>query len=112
MTAAQLASRIGMSYDQVDDVRIAAEEAFVYACECAADTSEVTFSFEVTESTLAVTVGPLPGCCTPQARPASDNYAEFILRSVCEEFSVEHVTGQCVLRLVCGTAVSPGDTLG
>ena len=31
MTAAELASRIGMSIDDVDDVRIAVEEAFVLA---------------------------------------------------------------------------------
>jgi serine/threonine-protein kinase RsbW len=29
MTAAALSSRMGMNYDQVDDVRMAAEEAFV-----------------------------------------------------------------------------------
>ncbi|MDO8880777.1 MAG: ATP-binding protein [Coriobacteriia bacterium] len=109
MTAAQLASRIGMSYDQVDDVRIAAEEAFVYACECAADTAEITFDFEITGSTLSVRVGPLPTSCMPEAGAASENYAEFILRSVCDDFSVEHVAGECVLRLTCATAVLPGD---
>ena len=33
MTASALVGRIGMTYDEVDDVRMAAEEAFVYACD-------------------------------------------------------------------------------
>ena len=33
MTAAALASRMGMSFDDVEDVRMAAEEAFVYAAD-------------------------------------------------------------------------------
>jgi serine/threonine-protein kinase RsbW len=110
MTAAQLASRIGMTYDQVDDVRIAAEEAFVYACECAAPDAPVTFTFALTESSLAITVGPLTECCTTAAGPQSGGYAEFILRSVCDEFSIEHAEGSCSMRLVCCTPTSTGGT--
>jgi serine/threonine-protein kinase RsbW len=98
MTAAELASRLGMSYDEVDDVRIAAEEAFVYAGRCAGGADSVTFSFEVREDALAVAVGPLVSCCTPDADSASESYAEFILASVCDEFSVDHAQGQCMLR--------------
>lgn len=110
MTAAQLASRIGMTYDQVDDVRIAAEEAFVYACECAAADARVTFSFALTDSSLEVTVGPLAECCPPANGPPSGGYAEFILRSVCDEFSIEHVEGSCSMRLVCCTPSADGGT--
>jgi serine/threonine-protein kinase RsbW len=101
MTAAELASRIGMSYDEVDDVRMATEEAFVYAGRCSGATGTVTFAFQVDEGELSVAVGPLASCCTPDAETAvSESYAEFILASVCDEFSVDHTEGQCMLRFV------------
>ena len=37
MTAANLAVIAGMNVDEVDDVRMAAEEAFVYACATGVD---------------------------------------------------------------------------
>ncbi len=101
MTAAELAARLGMSYDEVDDVRMAAEEAFVYACDCADDTDGITFAFTVDEVALGIEVGPLPACCAQGAAESSANgYSEFILQSVCDEFSIEHEAGSCVLRLV------------
>lgn len=100
LTAAELAARLGMSYDEVDDVRMAAEEAFVYACECAADQPEITFVFIVDESALKIEVGPLPACCASEGgHAASEGYAEFILQSVCDEFEIEHEAGACMLRL-------------
>lgn len=111
MTAAELAARLGMSYDEVDDVRMAAEEAFVYACECAGDAPEVTFVFVLTDHELHVEVGPLPLCCASEgSRAASESYAEFILRSVCDEFAIEHDAGACRLRL-CRRAAVPGADL-
>ena len=47
MTASELASRMGMSYDDVEDVRLAAEEAFVYAAETTRDEDQVTIDFIV-----------------------------------------------------------------
>src|SRR5574340_1667737 len=95
MTAAELASRIGMSYDEVDDVRMAAEEAFVYAADCSEETGDITFTFAVRDSELEVTVGPLP-CDNERCAGASEGYAEFILRSVCDEFSIERgAAGGC-----------------
>ncbi len=109
MTAAQLASRLGMTYDQVDDVRIAAEEAFVYACELVTEDAEVTFAFRVTETELDVTVGPLPACDDEAEASASEGYAGFILKSVCDEFSLVRGGGICHLRLACRLAPPTGD---
>ena len=108
MTAAELGSRLGMSYDEVEDVRMAAEEAFVYACQCAAEAAEVTFRFAVGDDVIRISVGPLPGCCTDAGSAASEGYAEFILRSVCDEFSVEHSAGSCMLTLGCRMAAPAG----
>jgi serine/threonine-protein kinase RsbW len=108
MTAAELATRMRMSYDEVDDVRMAIEEAFVYACECAEDDHEVTFEFTLGDGELSATVGPLPVCDTEEGQSTSaESYAEFILRSVCDEFSIEHEAGSCTLRLARRIGTTP-----
>lgn len=110
MTAAELAARIGMSYDEVDDVRMAAEEAFVYACDCAGDEADVTFVFVLDDRELHVEVGPLPlSCAHDGTRAASESYAEFILQSVCDEFAIEHDADACTLRLCRRASASGAD---
>lgn len=110
MTAAELAARIGMSYDEVDDVRIGAEEAFVYACECAGESAEVTFRFLMEDGVLSAEVGPLPvACASESARSTSEGYAEFILRSVCDEFEISHDADSCTLKLIRRAACPEGD---
>ncbi|MBN1193603.1 MAG: ATP-binding protein [Coriobacteriia bacterium] len=107
MTAAELAARLGMSYDEVDDVRMAAEEAFVYACDCVGEQPEITFIFTLGESVISAEVGPLPaGRLSDEAHAASEGYAEFILKSVCDEFSIERAEGSCTLRLTRRAAVT------
>lgn len=44
MTAASVAVVCGMSVDDVEDVRMAAEEAFVYACATQPTTCAITFT--------------------------------------------------------------------
>ncbi|MDO9556750.1 MAG: ATP-binding protein [Coriobacteriia bacterium] len=100
MTVAELASRIGMSYDEVDDVRMAAEEAFIYACN-RSDGDDVTFSLDLLEDGIAVTVGPVPvtdGAASEDE--TQDRYAVFILESVCDEFEISHTAEGSTLRLV------------
>jgi serine/threonine-protein kinase RsbW len=100
LTAAELASRLDMSIDQVDDVRLAAEEAFVFACERLGCADEVTFTLELTDDMLSIAVGPLPDSCPAPQADVQESYAEFILRSVCDEFVLEHSESTCTLRLV------------
>lgn len=103
MAAAELATRMGMSYDEVDDVRMAVEEAFVYACDVADEGHDVVFTFTVGDGELAVEVGPLP---VTEDDETAENYAEFILKSVCDEFAIAHEGGTCTMRLTrrAGTA--------
>ena len=61
MTAAALVSRLGMTYDEVDDVRIAAEEAFVYAVDHVPDSAEVTLEFAISDELFEIRVGLAPG---------------------------------------------------
>jgi serine/threonine-protein kinase RsbW len=112
LIAAELASRLGMSYDEVDDVRIAAEEAFVYISQCVGEDGEATFTFLVSSGCLEIVAGPLQGARSVEEAPGLlGGYAEFILRSVCDEFEVTRDDEGCSLRLcrrVGSVAGEPG----
>jgi serine/threonine-protein kinase RsbW len=100
LTAAELAARIGMNIDDVDDVKLAVEEAFVFAC--GRDSlGQVTFSFSLGEASLELLVGPLPAPCedADDAEPGH-RYARFILESVCDEYELVERDGACWVRLV------------
>jgi serine/threonine-protein kinase RsbW len=86
MTAASLAGRLGMSFDEVDDVRIAVEEAYLFACADRKDDTELTFDFAIDDDGLVVTVGPLPGGADPDSSELK--YTRFILEGVCDGFDV------------------------
>lgn len=100
MTVSELASRLGMSYDNVDDMRMAAEEAFVYACGRTTE-AEVTLCADLTAEALTLTVGPFAAeADAEESGEAIDRYAVFILESVCDAFSIDHDAGQTTLVLV------------
>jgi serine/threonine-protein kinase RsbW len=100
LTAAELASRIGMSVDGVDDVRLAVEETFVYACERSAS-EDVVFDFSLGTDGIELLVGPLPNECLDEENSETDDrYARFILESVCDSFELVARDGCCFVRLV------------
>ena len=89
MTASALVSRMGATYDDLDDVRIAAEELFVYACDHADDDSQITIEFVLDDEMVHMAVR------LPQGRRATDEeaerraaYATFILQSVCDHYEL------------------------
>ena len=100
LTAAELAARIGMSVDGIDDVRLAVEETFVYASE-RSSSSDIVFDFSLGEQGIELLVGPLPGACLEEEKSeAQDRYARFILESVCDSFELVSREGACWVRLV------------
>lgn len=100
MAAAELATRMEMSYDEVEDVRMAVEEAFVYACESVDEDEPITFVFTVGDGELAATVGPFTlNTADEDDRRTAESYAELILRSLCDDFSLQHDGNECTLRL-------------
>jgi len=100
MTVSELASRLGMSYDNVDDMRIAADEAFVYVCGRAND-DEVVFQADLKPDALTLQVGPFSvDIMQDQDEDAVDRYAMFILDSVCDSFTLEHEDERTTLTLV------------
>jgi serine/threonine-protein kinase RsbW len=106
MTAAALVSR-SMSYDEVDDVRIAAEEAFIYAVDTLPADGEVCFNFGVSDDEL--TIGVALGDDDIESHEATERrtaYATFILESVCDSF--EFLTGDTGMRLQLAKRVGTG----
>jgi serine/threonine-protein kinase RsbW len=101
MTAAALAGRTNMSYDDVEDVRMAAEEAFVYATDTLPEDDDVRFEFTVDGDCIAIDVllGAERADIDEEGERAA-SYAIFILESVCDEY--EFLTGEdgAHLRLV------------
>ncbi len=96
MTAANVAMLSQMSVDRVEDVRMAAEEAFIYACSVVPDTA-LSISFEVDEShvslSLASAVDEFPSAA--DGEPAA--YADLILSAVCDAY--DKATSPAALNL-------------
>ncbi len=89
MTASELATRMGMSYDDVEDVRLAAEEAFVYAADTVLEEDHVTVDFILgdAEMELVVALGRESRFTDEEAERRA-SYATFILQSVCDRFEL------------------------
>ena len=86
MTAANVAMLSSMSVDRVEDIRMAAEEAFIYSCvteqgrdlsiRFAVDESHIEMTFELGDVSFADPVG--------EDHPAA--YTDLILASVCDVY--------------------------
>ena len=101
MTAAALVARTKMTYDDVEDVRMAAEEAFVYAIDILPPESPVRFEFAVSDDMLEIDVAL--GSEMPPSEDEVDRsaaYAVFILQSVCDESLFESDENGAHLHLV------------
>lgn len=85
MVAANVAALSSMSVDRVEDLRMAAEEAFIFACSVeAGERVSLTFSVDDEHVTLDVDLG----CDTvPEPDPAGPAaYAGLILSAVCDAY--------------------------
>lgn len=102
MTAAAIVSRAGTSFDDVEDMRMAADEAFVYAADTVAEGGALTFAFEVDDGSVSIEVGlGAETAMTDEEVERRASYATFILESVCDSFELaSDQTGSPSLRLV------------
>lgn len=82
MTAAALAVACDMSVEGVEDVRMIAEEGFVYSCATGPEDVEVRFSLGEGSVSMDFSLGPVD--------PASDSVelVRVLLGAVCDEFGV------------------------
>jgi serine/threonine-protein kinase RsbW len=99
VTAAELATRAEMGIDCVEDVRLAVEEAFVFASERVTG-GTLTFTFDVEPGSITLEVAPLTVGCADDGPDTSERYARFILEAICDEFELIDDDGSCRLRLV------------
>lgn len=110
MTAAELGSRAAMTYDDIEDVRMAAEEAFVYAVDTLPEGADVRIVFTVAEDKLEIDV--LLG--TERASTSNEDerataYASFILEAVCDEVGFASDDSGAHLHLLkCAGGVDAG----
>ena len=93
MMAANLAVVCGMSVDEVEDVRMAAEEGFVYCCATAPDVCEVSFQLAQGEIRAAFRLGS----SEVAASDDSLDLAELLLSAVCDEHGVSEDGSQLTL---------------
>lgn len=101
MTAAALVSRLDMSYEDVDDVRIAAEEAFVYAVDHAPDDAVISIEFAVADDSIEVRVALCEEVrVTDEEAERRAAYATFILQSVCDHYELSSDDQGPYLRVV------------
>lgn len=85
MTAANVATLSSMSVDRVEDIRMAAEEAFIYACSVQPHEA-LSVTFDVDEAHVSMTFG-LAGTSVQDAEPAGEAaYADLILGTVCDTY--------------------------
>lgn len=93
MMAANLAVLSGMSVDAVEDMRMAAEESFVWACATKPQTCEIDFSLD---DGVAMELGL--GATELSEDDQTSTYAELILSAVCDEFACDKAAGVLSLK--------------
>lgn len=87
MMAANIAVVCNMSVDDVEDVRMAAEEAFVFACATAPDTCDIQFQLGDDALTMVFSLGE--GGDEPDEETAESlDLAELLLSAVCDDYEV------------------------
>lgn len=98
MTAANVATLSSMSVDRVEDIRMAAEEAFIYACSVQPHEA-LSVTFDVDEAHVSMTFG-LEGTSVQDAEPAGEAaYADLILGTVCDTYEKIDDPASLVLTL-------------
>jgi serine/threonine-protein kinase RsbW len=92
---------MGATYDDLDDVRIAAEELFVYACDHADEGSEVTMEFLLGDEDVTMSVRLPQGVrATDEDAERDAAYATFILQSVSDHYQLSSDLDGLYLKVV------------
>ena len=85
MTAACLATISELGVDDVEDVRMAAEEGFVYACATKPAACDVSFHLSDDEVRMAFSLGDQDADDSPDT---DVDLIELLLTAVCDDFAV------------------------
>jgi serine/threonine-protein kinase RsbW len=94
---AGLAARLQFTLDEIEDLRIAVDEACAMLLAVAPPQSELTCEFEVTREALSIKVGvPAPGAA---ALPGGQSFSWQVLTALAGEVSGETSAGRAEIRL-------------
>lgn len=97
MTTANVATLSSMSVERVEDIRMAAEEAFIYAC-ATSGAHELEVSFDVDASHVCMTFTlDVETFSEPSEDDPTAVYVDLILGSVCDTY--QKLSGPAVLVL-------------
>lgn len=104
MMAANLAVVSGLSVEDVEDVRMAAEEGFVFACATKPATCDI--EFDVAPGSLACTfaLGKERNPTDSESTEPAWTYADLILSAVCDSYEVDDEAGKLCLAKQTGAA--------
>ncbi len=99
MTAANVATLSSMSVECVEDIRMAAEEAFIYACATSPDEALV-IDFEVDPTRVGMTFTlEADAFAEPSGEDPAAAYADLILGSVCDVYQKVESPARLVLEV-------------
>lgn len=101
MCASSLATVAGLSVDDVEDVRMAAEEGFVYACATGQDCVSCSFTLDADELVMDFSLGEDLGAADADE---SLDLVEVLLDAICEDFGITEDGGTLSLILATGGA--------
>ena len=87
MRAANLAVVRGMSVDDVEDVRMAAEEGFVFSCATCPAACDISFALTGEGISMDFSLGE-GSCEESEDQAESLDLAELLLSAVCDSFEV------------------------
>ena len=94
---AGLAARLQFTLDEIEDLRIAVDEACAMLLAVAAPSSELTCEFEVTPAALTIEVGvPVQGTA---ALPGNQSFSWQVLTALAGEVAADTTPGRAAIRL-------------
>jgi serine/threonine-protein kinase RsbW len=94
---AGLAARLQFTLDEIEDLRIAVDEACAMLLAVAAASSDLTCEFEVTPAALTIEVGvPVQGTA---ALPGNQSFSWQVLTALAGEVTADTTPGRAMIRL-------------
>jgi serine/threonine-protein kinase RsbW len=94
---AGLAARLQFTLDEIEDLRIAVDEACAMLLAVSAPSSDLTCEFEVTPAALTIEVGvPVQGTA---ALPGNQSFSWQVLTALAGEVAADTTPGRAAIRL-------------
>src|SRR2546421_5614651 len=94
---AGLAARLQFTLDEIEDLRIAVDEACAILLAVAAVEAELSCRFTVTDDTL--TVEATVPACTSARLPSGESFASQVLTALTDEVSAHVINGRVAIQL-------------